>query len=464
MAGFTKVALYLAVLSLALESGVAVKVQELRPGRSATWDEHLRQPRDTSGLEWHRDSANCNSMEYTRYDALARRNSQLLAGVEDQGTCGNCWAFAAVHAFSDFRSLLADRVMPLLSAEYITLCATEVTDGKRYNGCCGEQHGRAMKHFVEQGTVSVGCLSFSLADYIPREISNNTVLTKRFKNAEPLECPAMCGDKEEYVTEANKLAEYDFTENGLSDSELKGMILQSGPVAASMMLDEGLLHHYQCGVYQASNFSDMGRHAVEIVDFGISPLGTSFWVVKNSWGVNWGENGYFRIKMGDLQIGKKDYPISIPLRPGMTQTYGEAVAADFKTELRACGAHVMTNPNDNTLFQSVSTFGLEDMQNRGLFVCPDGSNATNTELVKVCTGTLQVVAGSIAFVCIESKVEGCDNNTVATVFLKVAADMNNTFTLTEYDIIFNERCSGTALQSSIVLIFLLIVAAVEQLF
>jgi len=81
-------------------------------------------------------------------------------------------------------------------------------------------------------------------------------------------------------------------------------LAQNGPLAVAIASDP--LMDYDAGIIS----KDKGKtldHAVLIVGYG-TENGVDFWIVKNSWGVAWGEDGYFRVRRGVNQLKIAEEP------------------------------------------------------------------------------------------------------------------------------------------------------------
>lgn len=64
-----------------------------------------------------------------------------------------------------------------------------------------------------------------------------------------------------------------------------------------MTYSGGIYHH--TGLADAFNPFELTNHAVLLVGYGRCHVtGQKYWIVKNSWGSGWGEDGYFRIRRG----------------------------------------------------------------------------------------------------------------------------------------------------------------------
>ncbi len=59
--------------------------------------------------------------------------------------------------------------------------------------------------------------------------------------------------------------------------------------------------NYKSGVYHHISGDLAGGHAVKIIGWG-NEKGVDYWLCVNSWGPMWGDNGLFKIKMGDSGI------------------------------------------------------------------------------------------------------------------------------------------------------------------
>ena len=58
---------------------------------------------------------------------------------------------------------------------------------------------------------------------------------------------------------------------------------------------------YKKGIYQYKDGYYQGVHAVKIIGWG-KQGNLDYWVVANSWGTSWGEDGFFRIAFGECGI------------------------------------------------------------------------------------------------------------------------------------------------------------------
>lgn len=72
-----------------------------------------------------------------------------------------------------------------------------------------------------------------------------------------------------------------------------------GPIAISIY-GQGILNYKQ-GIFDKPDCLTATTHAILIVGYG-SVNGTDYWIGKNSWGTQWGENGYIRIRRYELSV------------------------------------------------------------------------------------------------------------------------------------------------------------------
>lgn len=71
--------------------------------------------------------------------------------------------------------------------------------------------------------------------------------------------------------------------------------LQSAPL--SICCDAEPWQNYQGGILTADQCGDNVDHAIQLT--GYSPNQGGYWVVRNSWGADWGENGFIYLSYGE---------------------------------------------------------------------------------------------------------------------------------------------------------------------
>ena len=99
-------------------------------------------------------------------------------------------------------------------------------------------------------------------------------------------------------------------------------IVQNGPVVAQITPFTDLLA-YKEGLYHRTgdSFKFNGQHIVKLIGWSKSMDGSTEWIMENSWGADWGENGYARVisSKGDLNLDQ--YAIAPTIIPYTAYDY-----------------------------------------------------------------------------------------------------------------------------------------------
>jgi hypothetical protein len=199
--------------------------------------------------------------------AVDWRAAGAVPPVRDQGSCGSDWAFAAISA-QESRWNISGEPFVNLSEQNLVDCIT-----KECYGCNGGWPQMALEWVRDnQGG------KFARQDDYP--YAGRQMLCA-FDECDPVSA----------VVGVARLPAGD-------EGALEGAVAD-GPVAA--VVDAGLASFqlYSSGIYNDAGCSSVAvNHAVAVVGYGADG-GTDFWIVRNSWGTNWGEAGYIRISRND---------------------------------------------------------------------------------------------------------------------------------------------------------------------
>ena len=66
------------------------------------------------------------------------------------------------------------------------------------------------------------------------------------------------------------------------------------PISVLIEADKSVFQMYRSGIFDSSSCGTRLDHATLVVGYG-EENGKEFWIMKNSWGATWGENGYMRL-------------------------------------------------------------------------------------------------------------------------------------------------------------------------
>lgn len=193
-----------------------------------------------------------------------------VTDIKNQGQCGSCWAFSSTGAIEGQTKLALGELISVSEQELLDCDSVD-------HGCSGGLMENAFSQLEKIGGIDT-------EDSYPYETKQGTC---RY-------------DKKNAVA---KVTGYSKISN--KTETIKETLFKKGPLAVA--LNANSLSQYTGGIYKPRMCLPMINHAVLLTGWGEETDSNGntqqYWIVKNSWGEDWGENGYFRIARDDKKNG-----------------------------------------------------------------------------------------------------------------------------------------------------------------
>ena len=178
--------------------------------------------------------------------------------IKDQGNCGSCWAFSTTGSLEGLNQI-KNGDLKSFSEQYLVDCSKDGNEG-----CNGGEMTTALQYVVDNG--------IPLESDYPYTAMDGTCKTGVATAFQPTSWQA------------------------LQKNNLQGFVIATSiqPISIGIEADEIL--YYTGGVFNDDSCGTWLDHGVLLVGYGTDSTDGDFWKVKNSWGTDWGEDGYIRFE------------------------------------------------------------------------------------------------------------------------------------------------------------------------
>lgn len=238
---------------------------QLHKAGNTTWTMGLNQFSDLTAAEFKKTHLSTHKRTFARnetvlpltpLDSVDWRTKGAVTPVKNQGQCGSCWSFSTTGS-TEGAWAIAGHKLTSLSEQQLMDCSTSEGD----HSCQGGLMDYGFEYIIKNGGIDTE------ADY-PYKMRNEACESAKEKNV------------------AAMLKSY--TDVPKSAAQLEAAIAK-GPVSVAIEADQSGFQHYNGGTFSGTCGTKLDHGVLAV---GYSP---DYWIVKNSWGETWGNQGYIKL-------------------------------------------------------------------------------------------------------------------------------------------------------------------------
>jgi len=198
------------------------------------------------------------------HESIDWRDKNKVSSVKNQEKCGGCWAFSSTGAIESAYAI-KNNVLYNLSQQELLDCSY------LNHGCQGGSMDLAFQFVTRNGLCTNSSYPYqAMREECQKRDCDSVVQISNYSD----------------VTQNNEIA--------LSRA------VSRQPVSVAIQANKRSFQLYQSGIYSDFECGTKLDHGVLIVGYGTDREGfgqsMDYWIIKNSWGPEWGDNGYIRIQ------------------------------------------------------------------------------------------------------------------------------------------------------------------------
>jgi cathepsin L len=231
-------------------------------------------------------------------------DQKVITQVENQHSCGSCWAFATVAAYEASYLIQSNQTTDVNNLPVNDLSEQEVLDcttpaSPSVNSCKGGWHDDALKFIAGTGETDLGSYG-----------------SGKYENQKAAQCKVKTGAKMSYV-----IANWGYVGDGIipTNDQIKGALCEHGPVVTAVnsagwnsyaKTDPSWAQsqdHVFVGLPSPSKALTWANIQKADIDHEVLIVGwdedLDAWIIKNSWNTDWGLDGFMLLKRNTANVG-----------------------------------------------------------------------------------------------------------------------------------------------------------------